>query len=113
MQDLTCGAEVFGIFAVLVALLIASAPPRAETPSRAEPVRVEDLPRVELFDGRFNLLPKARLDLDAGSLAGQDVRTGFQGSVNVRSGRIGLEAILCGISTSPSNENLPLPPRGI
>ncbi|MEO3474356.1 porin [Roseomonas sp. CAU 1739] len=92
MQDPTFG--VFGIVAALAALLVASPQPRAETPTHTEPAHAEGLPRLDLFDGRFTLLPTARLDLDAGSFAGQDVRPGFQSNVNIRRGRIGLEATL-------------------
>jgi phosphate-selective porin OprO/OprP len=79
------GLHSLGCAGALSALLV-GAPLRAEDVARPS----WQVPRLELFDGRFTLAPSGRLDLDAGSFAGQDVRPGFQSNVAVRRAEAGV-----------------------
>ncbi|BDG70942.1 hypothetical protein Rmf_08710 [Roseomonas fluvialis] len=90
-----------------LAALLVPATPRAEDTPRAA------MPRLDLFDGRFTLAPAGRLDLDAGSFAGQEVRPGFQSNVAVRRAEVGVRGqILPGLDYVVLWEFAPRAPGG-
>ena len=67
----------------------------------AAPVRAQDAPHprvavppLSLFEGRFTAVPSGRLDLEAGSYAGQEVRPGFRSNANVRRAQVGVRGTL-------------------